>query len=325
MRSATSPVKERSVTLTYDGPIIDAHHHLWDLRLNRHPWLAVSAGERGGLGDLAPLKRNYLPQDYRRDAARQNIVASVHVEAGWTSDDCLGETRWLETLDKTHRVAERYVVHVPLASPQAPALIEAQAHFSRAVGVRDILSWSEDPARRFAARGDLIDDLQWRAGLARLQSHGFVFDLMVFPGQLVQAARLAQDFPNQTFVLNHCGSPIDRDADGLRRWREGLALLGRAPNVSIKMSDLVAYDHHWTLESLTEVVLHCLECFGVARAMFASDFPVAGLHASFDEVYDAFKAIASKLSADEQRALFFANAARLYRFDDFSSSSLLST
>jgi hypothetical protein len=92
---------------------------------------------------------------------------------------------------------------------------------------------------------------------------------------------------------------------------ESFAVAMNAPNVSIKVSDLVAYDHHWTLESLGEVVLHCLECFGVARAMFASDFPAAGLHASFDDVYDAFKVIASQLSADDQRALFFANAAPL--------------
>ncbi|MBV8918423.1 amidohydrolase family protein [Bradyrhizobium sp.] len=313
------------MTMSYDGPIIDPHHHLWDLRLDRHPWLAAGAGRRGGLGDLAPLKRNYLPEDYRRDAARQNIVASVHVEAGWISDDCVGETCWLETLDKRDRVAERYVVHVPLASREAPALLEAQAGFSRVVGVRDVLSWSADPARRFAARGDLMEDPQWRAGLARLQAHGLVFDLMVFPNQLAQAARLVADFPNQLFVLNHCGSPIDRNADGLRRWREGLANLGRAPNVTIKISDLVAYDHDWTLDSLAEVVLHCLACFGTARAMFASDFPVAGLHASFDEVYGAFKTIASGLTADEQSALFFANAARVYRFDGRSSSTRLST
>jgi predicted TIM-barrel fold metal-dependent hydrolase len=324
MRRATPPFKERSVT-RYDGPIIDAHHHLWDLRLGRHPWLAADAGARGALGDLAPLRRNYMPENYRHDAARQNIVASVHVEAGWTDGDCVGETCWLETLDKTAGVAARYVVRVPLASGEAPALIEAQADFLRVVGVRDVLSWSDDPARRFAARGDFLDDPQWRAGLARLEPHGLVFDLLVFPNQLGQAAKLVRDFPNQLFVLNHCGSPIDRDALGMRRWRVGLALLGRAPNVSVKISDLVAYDHRWTLESLTEVVLHCLKCFGTARAMFASDFPVAGLHASFDEVYGAFKAIASQLSADEQRALFFANAARIYRFDDLSSPARLAT
>ncbi|HLH48049.1 MAG TPA: amidohydrolase family protein [Roseiarcus sp.] len=307
------------MTARYDGPIIDAHHHLWDVSLARHPWLAPNAGERGGLGDLGPLRRNYLPDDYRRDAARHNVVATVHVEAGWRSDDCLGETRWLEGLDKKGGVAARYVAHVPLASPDAPALIEAQAAFPRVVGLRDILSWSEDPARRFAARGDLMRHPAWRAGLGRLARYGLAFDLMVFPHQLAEAAKLARDFPDQLFVLNHCGSPIDRDPDGMRRWRQGLAALASAPNVTVKISDLVAYDHDWTLESLGETILHCLDCFGVGRAMFASDFPVAGLHASFDETYDAFKAIASRLSPDEQAALFFANAARVYRFDDLSS------
>jgi predicted TIM-barrel fold metal-dependent hydrolase len=141
-----------------------------------------------------------------------------------------------------------------------------------------------------------MGDPQWRAGLARLESHELVFDPMVFPSQLAQAERQTRDFPNQLFVLNHCGSPIDRDPDGMRRWREGLAILGRAPNVSIKISDLVVHDHHGTLEGLAEVVLHCLECFGVAPVLFASEFPVAGLHASFGEAYDAFNAIASQLS-----------------------------
>ena len=51
------------------------------------------------------------------------------------------------------------------------------------------------------------------------------------------------------------------------------------------------------LESLRPVVLHCIECFGVERSMFASDFPVAGLHASFDEVYESFKTIVAEFSA----------------------------
>ena len=304
----------------YDGPIIDAHHHLWDLSLQRHPWLAADAGELGGLGDLEALKHNYLPVDYSRDAARQNVVATVHVEAGWTADDSLGETHWLETLDKSDGVAARYVAHAPLASPEAPALIEAQAAFPRVVGIRDILSWTADPNRRFAARGDLMDDPAWRAGLGRLRRHNLAFDLMVFPGQLGDAARLARAFPDQPFILNHCGSPIDRDDEGMRRWRDGLALVAQAPNVSIKISDLVAYDHDWTLDSLRQVVLTCIDCFGTKRALFATDFPVAGMHASFDQIYEGFKMIVSAFSEDEQRALFSANAQRLYRIAISSSA-----
>ena len=307
----------------YAGPIIDAHHHLWDLGLGRHPWLAATAGERGGLGELGRLRRNYLPQDYLRDSARHDVVASVHVEAGWASDDGIGETRWLETLDKSRNVAARYVAHVPLADRAASALIEAQAAFGRVVGVRDILSWDPDPARRLAARDGIMDDPAWRAGLGLLARHDLSFDLMVFPRQLPDAARLAAAFPDQQFVLNHCGSPIDRDAEGMRIWRDGLRLLAGRENVAIKISDLVAYDHDWTLASLRPVVQHCIDCFGTARAMFGSDFPVAGLHASFDEVYDSFKAITADLSADEQAALFFGNARRIYRLDDVSSAGLL--
>lgn len=303
----------------YSGPIIDPHHHLWDLGLERHPWLGAGNSGLGGLGDLGPLRRNYLSADYRRDADGHNVVATVHVEAGWLGDDCIGETNWLETLDKTTGVAARYVVHVPLSDKQAPALIEAQSAFPRVVGVRDVLSWDPDLARRFAARDAIMNETAWRSGLTFLARHDLVFELMVFPRQLADAARLAADFPEQEFVLNHCGSPIDRDADGMRVWREGLRLLSRQENVAIKISDLVAYDHYWTLDSLRPVVMHCIDCFGTERAMFASDFPVAGLHASFDEVYGSFKAITADLSLDEQVALFFGNAKRVYSLDGVSS------
>lgn len=306
----------------YSGPIIDAHHHLWDLAMHRHPWLDAATAERGGLGDLGPLRRNYLPEDYRRDAARHDVVATVHVEAGWRKDDSLGETRWLEMLDKSAGVAARYVAHVPLESPRAAELIDSHAAFDRVVGVRDILSWDPDPARRFASRAGIMDEAPWRAGLALLSSRNLVFDLMVFPRQLADAARLAADFPEQLFVVNHCGSPIDRDEEGMRRWREGLEVMSRQENVAIKISDLVAYDHDWTLDSLRPVVMHCIDCFGPERAMFASDFPVAGLHASFDEVYGSFKEITAGFSEAEQRALFFGTAKRIYSVDVSSARGL---
>jgi predicted TIM-barrel fold metal-dependent hydrolase len=319
MAQLAAAMEPLSMPRPYAGPLIDAHHHLWDLRLARHPWLAAEAEGRGSLGDLGPLRRNYLPQDYRRDAARQNMVASLHVEAGWLPQDCLGETRWLASLDRSGGVARRWVAHVPLASPDAQALIERQAAHPDVVGIRDILSFEDDPARRFAARGDLMFDPAWRAGLSCLVPQGLVFDLMILPSQMRDATKLVADFPEQLFVLNHCGSPIDRDDEGMRRWRNGLASLARAQNVALKISDLVAYDHDWTPESLEPVVRHCIDCFGTARTMFASDFPVAGLHASFDQIFDGFRAFTADLSDSEQSALFYDNAKRIYRFDDEAS------
>ena len=48
--------------------------------------------------------------------------------------------------------------------------------------------------------------------------------------------------------------------------------------------------------------------------MFGSDFPVGRLWTTFDAIFDSFKAIVETMSEDEQRALFYANASRIYRF-----------
>ncbi|MGF1626866.1 MAG: amidohydrolase family protein [Alphaproteobacteria bacterium] len=299
----------------YAGPIIDPHHHLWDLDMGCHPWLEADESQ---VGDIAPLRRNYLPADYRRDAANQRVVATVHIEASWRPDDSLAETRWLDTLDKSGGIAICRVVHVPLGNADAPALLAQHCALGNVVGVRDILSWHPNPALRFADRPDKMDDPAWRAGLRALAQHRLNFDLMLYPHQVPDAVRLVRDFPEQPFILNHCGSPIERDTEGMARWRQGLAALAQAPNVAIKISDLVAYDPEWTLESLRQVILACIEAFGTGRAMFASDFPVTGLHATFDETYDAFRTVVAEFSADEQRALFFGNAKRLYHMPVWS-------
>ncbi len=95
-----------------------------------------------------------------------------------------------------------------------------------------------------------------RRGLAQTRRCDRVFDLMVFPGRPADAARLTHDNPDLASAREHAGSPTDRPAEGERRWRGGIAELARRPNVAIKISDLVAYDHDWTLDSLRAVALH---------------------------------------------------------------------
>ena len=285
--------------------------------MDRHPWLRPTGGDIKALGDLAPIQRDYLVDDYRRDAANQNVVASVHVEAAWDrSDDPLAEIHWLESLDKSSGVAARYIGRADLAAPEAAKTLDRLADVSRCVGVREMLSWHPtQPARNFAPRVGIADEPDFRRGVSLLSRRGLTLELMLYPYQAEEVARLARAFPDQQFIVNHCGSPIDRDAEGMARWRQGLRPLGREPNVSVKISALTAYDPSPTPESLREVAMHCIESFGVDRSMFGSDFPVGRLWTTFDAIFDGFKAIVQDFSEDEQRALFHDNARRVYRMD----------
>ena len=299
--------------MIYTGPLIDAHHHLWDLSMGKHPWLVRSPGQEMVFGDPTPLYRDYLPTDLEADGCNQNLVASVHIEAGWDRSDPIGETAWLSQLAHTQRLPTVLVVYAPLNDPGVGKVLEAQIACPLVRGVRFVLSWHEDPRKSFVQRSDYMVDQQWLRGFALLAQFNLSFDLMLYPGQMADAARLAARFPETLILVNHAGSPADRDSEGMSRWRRGLRALAAQPNVRIKISDLVAYDHDWTLESLRPVVLECIEAFGTDRAMFASDFPVAGLHATYDQVFGSFKTIVADLTPAEQRCLFHDNAQRDYR------------
>ena len=61
------------------------------------------------------------------------------------------------------------------------------------------------------------------------------------------------------------------------------------------------------------MVLDTIEAFGIERCMFASNFPVDSLVASFEVIFRGFLAITSGLTDEERQALFHDNAVRIYR------------
>jgi predicted TIM-barrel fold metal-dependent hydrolase len=291
----------------YVGPIVDAHHHFWDLSLDRHPWLR-------GVTD-PKLARNCLPADYLGEAAGYDIVASVHVEANWDPADPLGEIAWLDGLEKPAGIAARYVGYADLGDPNVEPLLDAMAAHGRVAGIRQILTWHPDAAKSTIADRHRMADPAWRRGIGMLERRGLSFDLLISPWQAGDALDLARAFPGMRFALNHCGSPFDRSPEGMALWSAGLHALARAPNVVLKVSDLVAYDPDRTEASLRGVLLTCLDAFGPDRCILASDHPVVTRFASFRQTYETFRTVYADLGDGELFDMFAGNAARFYGID----------
>lgn len=298
----------------YAGPIVDAHHHFWDLSLDKHPWLHGSTDPK--------LARDCLPEDYRRATEGYDIVASVHVEANWDPADPPGEIAWLDGLAKPEGVAARYVGYADLADPDVERLLETLATHGRVAGIRQILSWHPDPAKSAVPDRHRMADPAWRRGLAIMQRLDLSFDMLISPWQAADALALARAFPGMKFALNHCGSPFDRSPEGMAQWSAGLHDLALAPNVVLKVSDLVAYDPEWTEASLREVLLICLDAFGPDRCMLASDHPVVTRFASFWQTYETFRTVYADLDDRELVDMFAGNAARFYNIKDVSGREL---
>ncbi len=268
--------------------------HVWDPQAHYYPWLCDPQPIAFRYGDYTSLRRRYLVEDYRADTAGWRVSHGVYVEAEWDPDDPAGEMLFMEKLRRDGGF---------------PTVAVAQAWLDR----ENLASVLDSHARRGFVRGirhkpgpGMMDERRWRAGYRRLAPLGLHFELQAPWRQLGEATRLARDFPETLIVLDHTGLPQD---DELAGWRDAMAGLAACPNVAVKISGL------GTVTRKREVVLASIELFGVQRAMFASNFPVDGLCASFDSIYSGFDSITRHLPETERRALFHDNAVRIYRME----------
>jgi len=289
-------------------PIVDAHHHLWDLRALRYPWLTQPAPDRGVAGDIEPLRRNYLLDDYVGDAAGCDIVRSVHVQAECDPADAVAETRWLQAIADTHGYPHAIVAYVALHLPDAAEVIHAHLQYRNIRGVRQLLNWHDDPAKRQTDRPDYLTDPAWRRGFSLLGQYGLSFDLQIYPWQMADAAALAAEFPETQLVVNHTGMPIDQTRTGLAAWRAGMRSLAERPNVAVKISGLGMFT-----ADPEPLIKQTIEIFRVDRCMFASNFPVDRLYSSYATLVENFAHAIREYSPAEQRAMLHDNAVRLYR------------
>ena len=292
--------------------IIDAHQHFWDLDANYLPWL-TDKPVNFRYGNYDALKRNYLPADYRKDAEHFEIVGSVFIETEWNPADPLGEVAWVDALRERERLPSVMVAQAWLDRDDAGQVLAALGRTPFVRGIRHKPKAAPRAQDVVANAPGSMGDPAFRRGFALLAPNGLSFDLQTPWWHLVEAAELAAAFPETQIIINHTGLPSDRSDAGLQGWRLAMRQAAQCPNIAVKISGLGQKGQPWTAEANRQIIRDTIEIFGVERSMFASNFPVDSLVASFATIFDGFRQSVADLAAADQDALFCANAARLYR------------
>jgi predicted TIM-barrel fold metal-dependent hydrolase len=293
--------------------LIDAHHHLWDLSQRKHSNLIGEPRHDFFMGDDSGLRRNYLPPDYLRDAADHNVLTTVHCEAEWDRGDQVGETRWISRISEEYGFPGAIVAHGWFDTDNAEEVIAAQAAFPLVRGIRSKPVTAASPDRREPGAPGTMQDERWLRGFALLQKYQLSWDLRVPFWHLEEAAAVAKAFPETPIVLNHTGFPWDRSEEGLAAWRRAMEVLAREPNVHVKVSEFGLRDQPWDYESNRRVVLDAIAIFGIERAMFATNFPVASLRIGYGALVKAMNRMLAHLTAAERDRFFWGNAKAFYR------------
>ena len=289
--------------------MIDAHHHLWDLSAVSYPWL-MADGVARFFGDPTPIQRNYLMDEFRRDAGAQGAAASVHIQVG--AADGLAEATWVQSVaDASPDWPLKQVVFCDLTAPDLPRTLDEFQALPSVVGVRQIVGRApqEDAT---TGTNDLLDNPAFIEGLKEAGRRGLSFDLQLIPELMAKTARVLAAVPDTGVALCHAGSPHDRTAKGLDSWAHDLRALSDLPQVTCKLSGLGMFDHNWTADTIAPIVDTVLGQFGPNRVMFGSNFPVDSLYSNYATLFDAFLTLVPKA---DHRAVFGGTAAQFYGFD----------
>ncbi|MGW8316445.1 MAG: amidohydrolase family protein [Bacteroidales bacterium] len=271
--------------------MIDAHHHLWHFNDTEYGWIGPGMGV---------LKKDYLPEELAVKAGETGIWATVVVQARQT----IAETEWLLNLAELHPLICGVVGWVDLRSGLLEEQLRAYCRRNKLVGVRHVIQ--DEPA-------GFMEDPAFLRGIGRLVREGLAYDLFIYPGQLEEAIRLVERFPEQTFVLDHMAKPPVRSG-ALQPWKEQIEALAEHPKVWCKISGLVTEaDHrHWTYESLVPYLDAVTRAFGTERIMLGSDWPVCRLAAEYSEVMAIPRRFFDGLGEENRSRVFYENAIRCY-------------
>jgi len=310
--------------------ICDPHHHLWDSPRSRYLLDELLADTGSGHNivstvflECAAMYRADGPEALRPVGETEfvNGVAAMSASGGYGKmRACAGIVSYAD-LTLGRAVGEVLDAHI--------------ATSARFRGIRHAAGWDASPVVRNSHTNPpqhLLLDASFRAGFAELAPRGLSFDAWLYHGQIPELTDLAQAFPDTTIIFDHFGGPLgigpyvgQREAI-FQQWRLDVAELARCENVYAKLGGIVmpingfGFHKRSVPASSDEIVAasgryhqHAIDCFGVQRCMFESNFPVDKASCSYAVLWNAFKKLVSDASNDEKNWLFHDTAVAAYR------------
>lgn len=273
---------------------VDAHQHVWRVDRGDYGWLTP---------ELTPLYRDYSLDDLRPHLSQAGIVGTVLVQAAATED----ETRFmLEVARASNGLVKAVVGWIDMLALDAPDRLARLAADKRLRGIRPMLQDIPDVDWMLDRRLDPV----FRA----IQDLGLAFDALVKPPHLPNLRRLLERYPDLAVVVDHGAKP--HIAAGAREpWGSDIAAIARESGALCKVSGLVTEAKpDWRVDDLRPYVDHLLACFGSARLIWGSDWPVVNLAGGYDRWRAASDALLAGLPAAGRAAVEGGNAAKFYRF-----------
>ena len=276
--------------------LLDTHQHLVYRDAASYSWCK----------DIPPLAEdNFTVEDYKKLTEGLGIGGTLFMETGVDDPDYQSEAKHVQVLSKNpSNGIKGLIVSIRPEDDTFNSWFEETLDMGVS-GYRRILHVMPDET---SLAQTFINNVN------KIGKAGKSFDICYLPTQLTVAYDFAKSCDETNLVLNHCGVPSIA-AGEIDQWSKDIKKLSELPNVTCKLSGLMAYCAPGTSsqETIQPYVDHVLECFGPKRMVWGSDWPVVNLGKGIQEWIAVTRNILSSLSDDEASAIANGNAQKIYK------------
>jgi L-fuconolactonase len=321
--------------------IIDPHVHLFDLKHGEYDWLKPEFPPEWP--DKKRICNSYSDSDLQKQTGF-SIAGYVHIEAGF--DNKKGH-RELVNVEQRASLPQRSIGFIDITLEPAEFITELDKQLQQqsAVGIRHILEplenieqtidlYQKAVEKQHAQRiTTLLENTNSFINLGILATYNGIFELQCDVNNrelVVQVFSFFQRLPKLKLVLDHAGfAPTAFDLNGqlnavFNDWKINTQLLAQLPNIYVKCSGFEMIERSYDKVQIQAVLLHCIDVFGVANVMLASNFPLCQLSLSYENYWQQSFEVLDQLveqrllDAKHKKALYFDNAFRVYQFSQIS-------
>ncbi len=314
-------------------PIIDPHHHLWN-------------GDNQLAGSFP-----YLIENLNEDTfSGHNIVGTIFMECaqGYYSNGeekykPVGETEFVVNLIKASKKLLKTTNIIGIIG-YADLMLGGEVkdvldkHLLKGdglfKGIRHAAGWDKNKEIH-NSHSNPIENIYYnksfREGAEELIKLNLTFDAWHYHHQIKDLSDFAINYPELTIIHDHFGGPLGvgpyegKKKEIFQKWKDDISLLSESKNVFAKLGGLAMPVNGWSfhkqdkpassdqiIDLHQEYYLHTINCFGVDRCMFESNFPVDRRSVSYHVLWNAFKKMILDYPDEDKNKLFFKNAKDVY-------------
>ncbi len=279
-----------------DTPIIDTHQHLVYPDKWPYSWTA---------GIPALGSKIFHLKDYLNAIRGTGITRAVFMETAVDDPHSAKEAKSMcDMASEPGAITCGVIASCRPEEKDGFAAYLDSIHHPKLVGLRRILHVVPD---------ELSASDHFAENLKLLPAYNLTFDMCFLARQLPAALSLARRCENVSFILDHCGVP-DIAGRVLDPWRDHILQLAALPNVSCKISGVIANcdPRNATAEAVRPYVEYCLEHFGWDRVVWGGDWPVCNMTSSLAAWVAISREIVRDADPADRKKLFHDNAIRIY-------------